>query len=273
MTRSHLRPGTHAGVSRPVPSARSVWLPTRPGAWALLLVPYAIGTGYLVRLGGFEPVTLLVLLAWLSGFLSLDVAALPAVAQRVSPVQRVSSVYAAVCAASVLGLVVARPVMVTWLLVFVPLAFAALITVRRGRERSLLSGAVTTLSSSMVLPMTVFPDLFSVRSGIWPVTLLVFLVLFGTVLAVTSLRRLRDDVGFGQVSVMYHITVLLLASAMTVADWVSWTAVPYTLLLVVRAAYLPHANRTRAHGRGLRPRTVDAVETALGALLLVVALL
>jgi hypothetical protein len=90
----------------------------------------------------------------------------------------------------------------------------------------------------------------------------------GSVLAVRSVIRERDNVGFAARSVGYHAAITLAAAA-----FLPWAYAALGVFLAARAVGLPLAQRRLvSNGRALRPVYVGLVEAVASVALVAVTL-
>ncbi|MFG2878439.1 YwiC-like family protein [Streptomyces sp. NPDC048337] len=235
--------------------APRAWIPDQHGAWAMLTVPFVVGTVLSPRPGWAHAA---LFAAWLLGYaaafhaqqwLRLRRRGLRSAGRHVRP----AVVFGAACAAAGIPAALLHP----WLWAAAPLAtpFVAVNTYYawRSRERALANGlAAVVPACGMLLVAARLGDLSP--AGAWPAALACLLYFAGTVPYVKTMIRERNSRAYRAGSVAYHAAALALAAALS-----PWLALPFTAYLT-RAATLP--------GRGLRAPLIGALELACSAALL-----
>jgi hypothetical protein len=245
--------------TRHSPSRRvRIVVPPQHGAWAMLLVPYLLGT----LAAGWTWAALPLLVVWLLGYL-FSYSAL--MAQRV---RRRDRFVASARTSGVLALpfavwlVVVDPWVLLAALAFVPMAAVNLWYARRRDERSWVNGLASVTQACLMVPLA-----YGVGGGTdWAraaaLSAVAWLYFAGTVFYVKTMLRERRSVGY------YRVSVGFAAVSAVLASWVSpWLGGLFTLFLL-RAALMP---RLAARHR-IRPVGVGVIELVNAVLLLVVAL-
>jgi hypothetical protein len=246
--------------TRHSPSRRvRIVLPPQHGAWAMLAVPYVLGT----LAAGWTWAALPLLLVWLLGYL-FSYSALMALRVRRRERFVASARLTAALAAPFAGwLVVARPwVLLAWA-AFVPMALVNIWYARRRDERAWPNSlaSVTNACLMVFLAYGVGEGTDWRRAGV--LFVIAWLYFAGTVFYVKTMIRERGSVAYYYVSLGEH------AVATLVATWVSpWLGLVFAWFLL-RAALMP---RLATHRR-LRPVQVGLIELFNAVLLVVVALL
>ncbi len=233
-------------------------VPPQHGAWAMLLVPYLLGT----LAAGWTWAALPLLAVWLLGYL-FSYSAL--MAQRVRRKERfVVSARTSGLLAVPFGvwLVLVDPWVLLAALAFVPMAALNVWYARRRDERSWVNGLASVTQACLMVPLA-----YGVGGGTdWPRAAALFAVAWlyfaGTVFYVKTMLRERRSLGY------YRASVGFAAVSAVLASWVSpWLGALF-LLFLLRAAVLPRlAQRHR-----IRPLHVGLLELLNAVLLLVVAL-
>jgi hypothetical protein len=237
------------------------YLPPQHGAWAMLLLPFAVG----VACG--HPVWLHVplLIAWLAGYLLSYYALLAVKTGRPGRVAAPLRLYAAVCLPAA-ALVAALTPVVWW---FAP-AFAALLAVNvryswRRADRALVNDLASVAQSCLMVPLAITVADRPAGEGLVP-ALLLFGYFAGSVLYVKTMIRNRGERRYRVASVAVHgaATIATVVIAGTVAA--AWPIAVLFGWFTVRAAWLP--------SRQLTPMRVGLIELANSlALLITVPLL
>lgn len=227
------------------------FVPPQHGAWAMLVVPWLAG----VLVTSFRWPHLVLLAAWVAGYL-LSYYAMQAVkTRRLRRFRAQSLVYGAPTALFGGLLVVLRPQLLWFALVYAPLLLVNAVHAWARRERAVANDLASVAQSSVMLLVAAAVAGVPV-SQVWWAFLAVLAYFTGTVFHVKTMIRERDSVGYRRVSVAYHLVVFT----------VSWWGHPLFGVLfglvLLRSWLLP--------GRALRPKHVGIVEIVLSALLLVV---
>ncbi len=237
----------------------SRYLPPEHGAWAMLLVPFALGT--------FSATpswwSLLLLVAWLAAYLTSYYALrwwkTRELAHRGLRFRVPAIAYATVLAVSGVALIIVEPWLAAAALAFVPFEAAAAALALHGRERSLTAGIASATAASLMAPLAyrfAEGDDRSVASALFAVS---WLALTGSVLHVKSTIRERDNPRYRSASIAFHAVSLL------VAMWIEPVlAIPFGFLLI-RAVVVPQ--------HGWRPAQIGAVEIVGSLLVLTVPLI
>ncbi len=232
----------------------STYIPPEHGAWAMLLVPFLLGTF------AAEPTwwSVLLLVAWLAAYLTSYYAVRWArtrhLRHRGIRFRTPMLVYATVLATSGVALVIADPWLLAAALAFVPFELVAVALALKGNERSWVAGVASATAASLMAPVS-----FRVAAGddtqlavvLFAVS---WLFLAGAVLHVKSTIRERDDRRYRWASIAFHVV------ALSVTLWIDpWLALPFGYLLV-RAVVVPQ--------HGWRPGRIGVAEI-IGSVLVV----
>lgn len=261
------------------------WVPRQHGAWGMLAIPPLVG----LAVGGWSWVDLLVIPAWWAAYLTywawtqwLRTRSDRKRALLLPPLV----LYTMVTAGLGLMTLAAAPYLLRWATVLLPLAAVAAHQVWRGKERSLLSGVVTTVTASLMTAVVydlgtggrggwlglgaeastlrgASPDgSLTGWSWAWLVTAFLTAYFVGTVPYVKSMIRGRGDRGLLAGSVAFHGVVTLVAAACAVAGLVPWLHVVAWVALTTRAVWLPihQVRRMRAGLPAVRAGQVGAGE-------------
>jgi len=246
--------------TRHSPSRRvRIVIPPQHGAWAMLAVPYLLGT----LAAGWTWAALPLLAIWLLGYLS-SYSALMALRvrrrERFVASARITGVLALPFA---LWLVVARPWLLAAWLAFVPMALVNVWYARRHDERAWPNGLASVTNACLMVFLA-----YGVGEGSdWRRAAVLFAIAWlyfaGTVFYVKTMIRERGSAAYYRASVAVHALSTLIASAVSL-----WLAALFAWFLL-RAVLMP---RLAARAR-IRPMQVGLVELVNAALLVVVALL
>lgn len=235
------------------------FIPPEHGAWALLLVPYLVGT----FAGDPSGWSLVLLVAWLAAYLSSYYAIhwwksrhLRHGGRRFRPP---ALTYGAVLAMTGVALVWWRPWLLGAALMFVPFEAVAATLALRGNERSWVAGVSSATAAGLMAPLAYWVasgDQLGVAAELLTVA---WLALVGSVLHVKSTIRERNNVRARWASIAFHAAALLIVVTID-----PLYAVPFGFLLA-RAVAVPQ--------RGWRPGRIGAVEIIGSVLVVTVTLL
>lgn len=247
------------------------WVPNQHGAWAMLVVPFAVGT--VARLESGEPSWFLVplLLCWIAGYFAFFAASgwLKAPASRRGAWVRPFVIAAAITLLSgIATLVLAGPRLAWWIPGFVVLLTPALLLARLRRERDWTAGALTVAAASVMTLVARYPDPTQMLAAQDLTRMLVhtgatFAYFFGTVLYVKTNIRERGSRTFYAASVGWHVAATILAGALGAAGLAPWWWTVFFLAATARAVVVPRLVPA------LTPRTIGLVEGVFSAALVV----
>ena len=254
-------------TAAPTPTRRRwtrTYLPTQHGAWAMLLVPFVLGSAA----SSFGWWSLPLLTAWLSAYLVSYYAFQGLKARRWVRYRAPLQLYGAVLVVSAVALVVYRPWVVATAALFVPFTAVNAWYARHRWDRYWLNGVVSVTQACLMVLVAYalglglrLADLeggsvdWSTPAQLYAAAWLYFT---GTVFFVKTMIREAGDSSYYRASVGFHVAALLLAGLLDV-----WLMAPFALYLL-RAVTLPH--------RSLRPAQVGVVEIVNSMLLVVVSL-
>jgi hypothetical protein len=246
--------------TRHSPSRRvRIVVPPQHGAWAMLAVPYLLGT----LAAGWSWPALPLLAVWLLGYL-FSYSALMALRVRRRERFVVSARLTAILAAPfAVWLVVARPWLLLAWLAFVPMVAVNLWYARRRDERAWPNGLASVTNSCLMVFLA-----YGVGEGTdWRRAGALFLVAWlyfaGTVFYVKTMIRERDSVTYYYVSLGVHAVSVVVTAVIS-----PWLGALFAWFLL-RAVTMPRV----AAGTRIRPMQVGLVELVNAVLLVVVALL
>ena len=239
------------GAARPRSARR--FLPPQHGAWAMLVVPWLTG----VLVAGFRWPHLPLLGAWVAGYL-LSYYVMQAVKTR-RPRRFRDQLLAYGAATALLGglVLVLRPHLLWFGLVYAPLLLVNAGYAWRKRERAVVNDLASVVQSSAMLPVAAAVAGVPV-SAVWVPFLAVLAYFTGTVFHVKTMIRERGSTAYRRASIACHLVVF------AAALWVHPLLGAFFGLALVRAWVLP--------GRDLRPKQVGILEIVLSVLLVVVVL-
>jgi hypothetical protein len=177
-------------------------------------------------------------------------------------------VYGAAAALLGIPLLVLEPRLMLTAVVVVPAGALTLTAARPGTPRDLMLSLAHIAEASVLVPAAM---LVAGETRTWVLaaaTAIATAEMAGSVLAVRSVIRERDNPGFAVRSVGYHVVITLAAAATLPLAYAALGAG-----LTARAVALPLVRRRlAASGRGLRPLQIGLVETLASAALVAVAL-
>ncbi|MFZ0323534.1 MAG: YwiC-like family protein [Actinomycetes bacterium] len=240
------------------------YVPPQHGVWAMLVVPFVLGTA--ASSAGWWTLPLLVV--WVDAYLVSYYALLGLKARRLARYRAPLRLYTVVLVVVSLPLVAMRPWLVAAAVAFVPLVLLNAWFAYRRDDRNWLNGVVSVTQACLIVfvayglgeGVVTAADLSSVE---WSAAVQLFVAAWlyftGTVLFVKTMIREAGESSYYRASVAYHLVACLLAALVD-----PWLALPFGLYLV-RAVALPRHR--------LRPAQVGVVEVVDSVLLVVVALL
>jgi hypothetical protein len=177
-------------------------------------------------------------------------------------------VYGAAAALLGIPLLVLEPRLMLTAVVVVPAGALTLTAARPGTPRDLMLSLAHIAEASVLVPAAM---LVAGETRTWVLaaaTAIATAEMAGSVLAVRSVIRERDNPGFAVRSVGYHVVITLAAAATLPLAYAALGAG-----LTARAVALPLVRRRlAASGRGLQPLQIGLVETLASAALVAVAL-
>lgn len=247
----------------PARTAR-LWVPHQHGAWAMLALPILVG----VAASRFVPGQLLLAGAAVAAYLaSATLQAWLRARRRPSYIPSIM-VYGAAAALLGIPLLVLEPRLMLTAVVVVPAGALTLTAARPGTPRDLMLSLAHIAEASVLVPAAM---LVAGETRTWVLaaaTAIATAEMAGSVLAVRSVIRERDNPGFAVRSVGYHVVITLAAAATLPLAYAALGAG-----LTARAVALPLVRRRlAASGRGLQPLQIGLVETLASAALVAVAL-
>lgn len=232
----------------------------------MLVLPLVVGAGR----SGISWIHAWLLVAWLLGYLSFFATGLWLRSRRKPRYRPPVIAYGIATAVVGGGLLVVRPELLRWAVVYGPLLVTSLWFSARRAERALVND-VLTVGAASLMAVVAFgmhdDDAWLPGSGsvtAWVLAAVVFGYLVGTALYVKTMIRERGNRGMYVASVAYHAVVT------AAALWLLWPVGLLFAVLTARAALVPRrwpAARPLAIGLG-----EIAASTALAAVLLLVTL-
>ncbi|MEA5154878.1 YwiC-like family protein [Raineyella sp.] len=274
---SLVTPRTHTRARR---HGTSGWVPNQHGAWAMVTVPWFLGTWQRFRDGEGAAYALVLGLFWLVGYFAFHAASQWLKSRRQQRYLRPLVTYAAV--AGVLGLVtwwLAGPGLIGWAIPFLPVLTVALALAARRHERALIGGLLTVAAASLVVLVARFASPMAVIDG-WgspqvdravALALVCFAYFGGTVFFVKSMIRERGNGGFLALSVGWHLaaTAVALAGA-ALGGYAGWAW--FFAVTAVRSLALPLAGPMRRDGLRLTPKQLGLAEAVFSVALVALAI-
>ena len=253
-------------------ATRTGWVPNQHGAWAMLVTPFGFGLVLAVRAGTAGGWLVPLFACWILGYFAFHDASLwlkAAPARRGRYVPPLLTYAGASAVAGLVSLAWAGWALAWWALAYLPLLLPALWLASRRQERHLAGGLLTTGLAAAMLLVARFPDpLAMLADPALPAAALLAAMTFGyfigTVLHVKALIRERNDPRSAPRCIAYHAVLAVLTVCAVVVGWLTWWWIPWALLLVVRAWWMPRARR--------KPGVIGAVEIVNSVLLLALVL-
>lgn len=252
------------------------WLSRQHGVWAMLVLPFAVGTALVWQAGGLQVHLVPLFATWVLGYCAFYAASglLKSPSARRRRWLPALALYTLATLGSGLATVwLAGPGLWWWLAGYaLPLCCALWLAARR-EERHLAGGLLTvTLAAAMVLvvrfpdPVGMLTDPAFPAAASWAI--LLFGYLGGTVFHVKAMIRKRGQLGWRNASIAWHALWTVVASAGAITGQVErwWPA--FFLAATVRAWLLPMVSDQRR----IRPGVVGSVEVVLSVAALGLAL-
>lgn len=266
------------------------WVPDQHGAWPMAILPIVVGA-----LDSHPRwMHLLLLLAWVAGFLLFHVGTLWIASPRRG--RYASALLSWGGCAAVLGVavLVLQPALLWWAPVFAPLVVVALVEALRRRTRSMASRISTVLASSLTCAVAHDLGWGTVRAAglrdgewwpwwdgaatvpvsgwghAWIVTAVLAAYFLGTVPHVRALIRGRGNPAWVFASLLWHVLTLVGVVVVAGAGGVSWWVVVVWGVLVVRALVIPLDQSRRGPWT---PKAIGLTEMAVCVLVAVSLLL
>lgn len=248
--------------------ARRGWLPDYHGAWAMVIVPFLVGT--LLGTPRWEHLPLF--LAWLTGYCCFYAATTWWRARRRSPITPALLTYAGLAAVWIIITVVISPRILYWAPWCILLTAMTVVLTLTRHERALLTRVITVIAGCLMgliaydmgtgyqragSPWWLFPISpqmaalpghnpgHTVTGWWWAITVMLVLTLYfvGTVPVVKTVFRERRNTGYLVFSVVYHAVVVGMASVSAYYAVTGWALVAVSLLLLARSLYFPLSMR------------------------------
>ena len=194
-----------------------LWVPHQHGAWAMLALPILFG----IAASRFVPGHLLLAGAAVAAYLvSATLQAWLRARRRPSYVPSIAA-YGAATALLGIPLLILEPRLIVAAIIVVPAGALTLAASRPGRPRELALSLAHVAQASVLAPAAM---LLGGETRIWVLgaaTSIVAAEMAGSVLAVRSVIRERDNVAFAARSVAYHVMITLAAAIALVVVAVS----------------------------------------------------
>lgn len=243
------------------------WVPDYHGAWAMLVVPFVVGTVSGAGPTGFRWVAVPLFVTWLAGYFTYFFAVRWVRSRRKPRYLPPALAYLAVTVVAGVTVLVMRPGLAGWLAAFVvPLSLGLWLSAHR-HERSVLA-RFSLVAAACLMTFVAFDAQAGPGTRVGRLVVLTILMagyFWGTVLYVKTMIRERHNRAMYRASVGYHVVVLLAAAALGLVAGPGWWAFAgFFAAAAARAAVLP--------GHTVPVRTVGVVEIAFSAVLLVLCL-
>jgi len=234
-------------------------VPAQHGAWAMLLVPYLLGT----LAAGWTVAAVPLLAVWLLGYVFSYSALMALRVRRRDRFVRSARAAALVAVPFLAWLLVLRPWVVLVAPAFVPMALVNVHYARAHDERAWVNGLASVTQACLLVPLA-----FAVGDGTdWARAVALFAIAWlyfaGSVFYVKTMIRERGEPAYLRASLVFHAGAALIVSVVS-----PWLTVLFAWFLT-RAVFLPWLARRRT----VRPVQVGLVEIVNTTLLVVVGLL
>lgn len=211
----------------------------------MLVVPPVVGG----VVGGWSWRHVLLLVAWLVGYLAFHAAGLWLRSGRRARYRRPVLAYGAAALVLLAALLLTSPGLLRWAPVFAVLLAVSLVASWRRADRSWWNDAVTVGAACLLTPVAAGMSTREPTPGaVWTATAVLAAYFLGTVPYVKSLIRERDDPRVRRASVAYHVVVAVVGALVDPLLGVVGA------LLAVRALVVPW------RWPGLRPGVIGAGE-------------
>ncbi|MCM0638567.1 YwiC-like family protein [Cellulomonas wangsupingiae] len=178
------------------------WVPRQHGAWAMLVVPPVVGG----VVGGWSWRHVLLLVAWLVGYLAYHAAGLWLRSGRKARYRAPLVAYGASALVLLAVLLAVAPGLLVWAPVFAPLLAVSLVASLRRADRSWWNDGVTVVAAALLTPVAAGLGTGDpAPATVWTATAVLGVYFLGTVPYVKSLIRERDDPRVRHASIGYHL--------------------------------------------------------------------
>jgi hypothetical protein len=235
-------------------SRGATWVPNQHGAWAMLATPLLVG----VLAGGASWTQLPLALVGFCGYFAFFAAGLWLKSRRKPRFRAPVVVYSAACVPLAAVVLALQPSLLRWAPAFAPFLVVGLVEAVRRRDRSLLSGAATTLAASLMTVVAYDAGPGEDWTRAWLLTAVVAGYHLGVLVHVKALIRERRNPAYARAAVALHVLLTLLAAL------VSWPLVLVGVVLVARTVL--------AQRLAPSPKRVGIAELVVNVLVVVVAL-
>ncbi|MGP7959346.1 YwiC-like family protein [Sanguibacter sp. A247] len=226
------------------------WVPDQHGAWAMLIVPLALG----VVQTGPTWIHLPLSIVWILGYLAFYATGQWLRSHRKARWFPPVRAYVLACIAPGLAVLVLRPDLLIWAAVFAPLLAVSLVLHHQRKDRTLLNDVVTVVAGCLVLPVAhhagldrAVPADPAAWAATWVATALTAGYFIGTIPYVKTLIREKGSRTWYVGSVAYHLVLCALPWALVATTTVPFGPVLPTIfygMLAVRAALVPPRGAT-----------------------------
>ncbi|WP_092611316.1 YwiC-like family protein [Raineyella antarctica] len=276
MSSVSFQPATPAPVRKQRGHHRtSGWVPNQHGAWAMVIVPWVLGTWLRFHQGRGAAYALVLGLFWLVGYFTFHATSVWLKSRRQARYRRPVLVYGAITAA--LGLLtwaLAGVALAWWVVPFVPVLAVALALAASRHERALVGGLLTVAAACLVVLVAAYASPAEVPSSDGTAVGLALACLGyfgGTVFFVKSMIRERGNAGFLAMSVGWHVAVLAAAVVASLLTGFPWAWAVLFAILVVRSLALPLVGPMRTDGLRFTPKQLGLAEGVFSLALMVIA--
>jgi hypothetical protein len=220
----------------------------------MLATPLLVG----VLAGGVSWTQLPLALLWFCGYFAFFAAGVWLKSRRRARFRAPVVVYSAACVPLAAVVLALQPSLLRWAPAFAPFLVVGLVEAVRRRDRSLLSGAATTLAASLMTVVAYDAGPGEDWTRAWLLTAVVAGYHLGVLVHVKALIRERRNPAYARAAVALHVLLTLLAAL------VSWPLVLVGVVLVARTVL--------AQRLAPSPKRVGIAELVVNVLVVVVAL-
>lgn len=220
------------------------WVSDQHGAWAMVFVPLILG----IVLGGPAWIHVPLSFLWVVGYFAFFATGLWLKSRRKARYFPPVRAYCLVVGALGIWVLAARPDMVVWLPLFLPLLVTSMVCSHKRKDRSLLNDTVLVLAASLMVPVAYYAAQGwdgTNWTGVWLACALAGAYFFGTVLYVKTVIRERGSRPYLRWSVSFHwglalVPLFLALPQVTLLTWGQGLMLSALfVVLAVRAMIVP----------------------------------
>lgn len=253
-------------------------MPNQHGAWAMIIVPWLLGTWLRFDQGRPAAYALVLGAFWLAGYFAFHAASVWLKSHRQDRYRSQVLVYAGIAAALGLATWLLGGVALAWWSVpFVPVLGVAMALAASRHERALVGGLLTVGAACLMVLVAAYESpmlLLDAAPGTGRavgLALACFGYFGGTVFFVKSMIRERGNAAFLAASVSWHVAVLAAAAAAVLAFDAGRAWVVFFAVVLARTVALPLVGPMREQGRRFTPKQLGIVEIFFTVALVAIA--